>query len=44
MKALKYIISFAIFAAVVVGCKKDTNEDIAFASSINTPSKLKSVI
>jgi hypothetical protein len=41
MKALKYIISFAMFTAVVVGCKKDTNEDTAFASSINTPNKLK---
>lgn len=41
MKALKYIISFAIFAAIVLACKKSTNEDIAFASSINTPSKLK---
>lgn len=41
MKALKYIISFAMVAAIAVGCKKDTNENIAFASSINTPSKLK---
>lgn len=41
MKALKYIISFAMFTAIAVGCKKDTNENIAFASSINTPSKLK---
>jgi hypothetical protein len=41
MKALKYIISFTFFAALVVGCKKDTNKDIAFASSVNTPSKLK---
>ncbi len=41
MKAIKYIISFTFFAALVIGCKKDTNENIAFASSINTPSKLK---
>lgn len=41
MNALKYIIGFAFFAAMAVGCKKDTNGDIAFASSINTPSKLK---
>jgi len=41
MKALKYIISFAMFAAIVVACKKNTNEDTSFANSINTPSKLK---
>jgi hypothetical protein len=43
MKALKYIISFAMFTAVVVGCKKDTNDNTAFASSINTPSKIKAL-
>ena len=41
MKTLKYIFSFAILTTIAVCCKKNTNEDIAFASSINTPSKLK---
>ena len=41
MKALKYIIGFAFFAAMVTGCKKDTNDNVAFASSVNMPSKLK---
>lgn len=40
MKALKYIFGFALSVVLATGCKKDTNEDIAFASSVNTPSKI----
>ena len=41
MKALKYILGLAFSVALITGCKKETNDDTAFASSINTPAKLK---
>ena len=41
MKAIKYIILLAFSVALIIGCKKETNDDTAFASSINTPTKLK---
>ena len=41
MKAIKYILGLAFSVALITGCKKETNDDTAFASSINTPAKLK---
>jgi hypothetical protein len=40
MKALKYLIALALVATFAIGCKKNNFEDVSFAKTINTPSKL----
>ncbi len=43
MKIIQYILGIAMFTTVFAGCKKQTNDDVAFASSINTPSKINAL-
>jgi hypothetical protein len=43
MKALKYFFSIAFLLAVIVGCKKETFDDVSFASGSTPPAKLSAL-